>query len=89
MIIHKSIISLATIFLSAVIFTGCKDGSSTSSNNLFDQTQYPPVWFAPINDPNKPDWEILPQETKAGEVILSKRNELGILSNFAATPFER
>ncbi len=48
----------------------------------------PMVWFAPINDPNKPDWEILPQEAKAGEVILSKRNELGILSNFAATPFE-
>ena len=49
---------------------------------------YPTIWFAPINDPNKPDWEILPQEAKPGEVILSKRNELGILSNFAATPFE-
>ncbi len=36
---------------------------------------------------NKPDWEILPQAAKPGEVILSKRNELGILSNFAATPF--
>jgi predicted NAD-dependent protein-ADP-ribosyltransferase YbiA (DUF1768 family) len=35
-----------------------------------------------------PDWEILPQEAKPGEVILSKRNELGVLSNFAATPFE-
>ena len=51
-------------------------------------TNYPASWFAPINDPNKPDWEILPQEAKPGEVILSKRNELGILSNFAATPFE-
>lgn len=51
-------------------------------------TTYPAVWFAPINDPNKPSWEILPKEAKAGEVILSKRNELGILSNFAATPFE-
>lgn len=45
------------------------------------------IWFAPINDPNKPAWEILPQEAKPGEVILSKRNELGILSNFAPTPF--
>ncbi len=35
--------------------------------------RYPSIWFAPINDPNKPDWEILPQEAKAGEVILSKR----------------
>ncbi len=50
--------------------------------------KYPATWFAAVNDPNKPAWEILPQEAKAGEVILSKRNELGILSNFAATPFE-
>ena len=59
-----------------------------SKYNAGTAKKYPAVWFAPINDPNKPDWEILPQEAKAGEVILSKRNELGILSNFAATPFE-
>lgn len=53
-----------------------------------ENAKYPSVWFAPINDPKKPDWEILPQERQTGEVILSKRNELGILSNFAATPFE-
>jgi hypothetical protein len=29
----------------------------------------------------------MPQEAGPGEVILSKRNELGLLSNFAATPF--
>lgn len=50
--------------------------------------QYPAHWWTPIGDPHKPDWEILPQAAKPGkEVILSKRNELGILSNFAATPF--
>ena len=49
--------------------------------------RYPAHWFAPVNDPQKPDWEILPQEAGAGEVILSKRNELGLLSNFAPTPF--
>jgi predicted NAD-dependent protein-ADP-ribosyltransferase YbiA (DUF1768 family) len=49
--------------------------------------QYPPHWWTPISDDQKPDWEILPQAAKPGEVILSKRNELGILSNFAATPF--
>ncbi len=48
---------------------------------------YPQSWFAPIIDANKPDWEILPQEARPGEVILSKRNELGLLSNFAPTPF--
>ena len=49
--------------------------------------QYPARWWTPVIDPHKPAWEILPQSAKSGEVILSKRNELGILSNFAATPF--
>ena len=49
--------------------------------------QYPAHWFAPVPEAGKPDWEILPQAAKPGEVILSKRNELGLLSNFAATPF--
>jgi predicted NAD-dependent protein-ADP-ribosyltransferase YbiA (DUF1768 family) len=49
--------------------------------------QYPAHWWTPIIDPHKPAWEILPQAAKPGEVILSKRHELGILSNFAATPF--
>jgi predicted NAD-dependent protein-ADP-ribosyltransferase YbiA (DUF1768 family) len=40
-----------------------------------------------VPEANKPDWEILPQAAKPPEVILSKRHELGILSNFAATPF--
>jgi predicted NAD-dependent protein-ADP-ribosyltransferase YbiA (DUF1768 family) len=48
---------------------------------------YPAHWWAPVNDAQKPAWEILPQAAGPGEVILSKRNELGILSNFAATPF--
>jgi predicted alpha/beta superfamily hydrolase len=49
---------------------------------------YPRHWWSKIDDAEKPDWEILPHEAKPGEVILSKRNELGLLSNFAATPFE-
>lgn len=49
--------------------------------------RYPDRWWAPVPEANKPDWEILPQAAKPGEVILSKRHELGILSNFAATPF--
>ena len=51
-------------------------------------TDYPAHWWQMHNDKDKPAWEILPQEAKKGEVILSKRNELGLLSNFAATPFE-
>ena len=48
---------------------------------------YPAHWWTPVPQSQKASWEILPQAAKPGEVILSKRNELGILSNFAATPF--
>jgi len=48
---------------------------------------YPAHWWAPVPESQRASWEILPQAAKPGEVILSKRNELGILSNFAATPF--
>ena len=48
---------------------------------------YPAHWWTPVPEDQKAAWEILPQAAKPGEVILSKRNELGILSNFAATPF--
>jgi predicted NAD-dependent protein-ADP-ribosyltransferase YbiA (DUF1768 family) len=50
-------------------------------------TQYPAHWWTPVSTEGAPAWEILPQAANPGEVILSKRNELGVLSNFAATPF--
>ena len=49
--------------------------------------RYPAHWWKPAPKEGAPAWEILPQEAGPGEVILSKRNELGLLSNFAATPF--
>jgi predicted NAD-dependent protein-ADP-ribosyltransferase YbiA (DUF1768 family) len=49
--------------------------------------QYPRHWWTPAPKEGAPAWEILPQEAGPGEVILSKRNELGLLSNFAATLF--
>ena len=52
------------------------------------QANYPARWWEPVSKEGAPGWEIFPQEAKPGEVILSKRNELGLLSNFAATPFE-
>ena len=48
---------------------------------------YPSHWWTPAPKEGAPAWEILPQEARPGEVILSKRNELRRLSNFAATPF--
>ncbi len=48
---------------------------------------YPKHWWEPAPEKDKPEWEILPQAAGPGEVIISKRNELGHLSNFWHTPF--
>jgi predicted NAD-dependent protein-ADP-ribosyltransferase YbiA (DUF1768 family) len=64
-----------------MLFAAC------NSSNERD-ARYPAHWWTPVSTEGKPDWEILPQEAARGEVILSKRNELGLLSNFAPTPFE-
>ena len=52
-----------------------------------DRTQYPAHWWKSVPKDSAASWEVLPQAAGNGEVILSKRNELGLLSNFAATPF--
>ncbi len=51
------------------------------------ERRYPPHWWKPYNRFSAPEWEVLPEEAGQGEVVLSKRNELGLLSNFAPTPF--
>jgi hypothetical protein len=61
--------------------------AGTTAAPATKDAQYPAHWWAEITKEGAPAWEILPQEAGAGEVILSKRNELGLLSNFAATPF--
>jgi predicted NAD-dependent protein-ADP-ribosyltransferase YbiA (DUF1768 family)/endonuclease/exonuclease/phosphatase family metal-dependent hydrolase len=51
--------------------------------------KYPARWWTPVSKEGAPSWEIFPQEAGPGEVILSKRQkDLGLLSNFAPTPFE-
>ncbi len=50
-------------------------------------SRYPQHWWEPVPKDQAASWEILPQEAVPAEVILSKRNELGLLSNFAETPF--
>ena len=51
------------------------------------RARYPAIWWTPVSKEGAPAWEILPQEAGPGEVVVSKRHELGLLSNFAATPF--
>jgi len=60
---------------------------STNAPAIPRDPRYPAHWWTPVSKEGAPAWEILPQEAGPGEVILSKRNELGLLSNFAATPF--
>jgi predicted NAD-dependent protein-ADP-ribosyltransferase YbiA (DUF1768 family) len=59
----------------------------TTADLLAARARYPAHWWTPVPKEGAPDWEILPQEAGPGEVIVSKRHELGVLSNFAATPF--
>jgi predicted NAD-dependent protein-ADP-ribosyltransferase YbiA (DUF1768 family) len=54
---------------------------------LSGHAPYPDEWWAPVPREQAKGWEVLPQDAGPGEVVLSKRNELGVFSNFAATPF--
>tara|TARA_B100000749_G_scaffold280895_1_gene280573 strand:- start:2008 stop:2664 length:657 start_codon:yes stop_codon:yes gene_type:complete len=48
---------------------------------------FPAHWWAPV-DGEVPSWEITPDKAEPGvELILSKRNELGVFSNFGAASF--
>jgi hypothetical protein len=60
---------------------------STNAAAIPRDPRYPAHWWTPVPTNGAPSWEIFPQDAGHGEVILSKRNELGLLSNFAATPF--
>src|SRR5258705_13261761 len=71
------------VLLTLIILATLVSGQQQISRDA----RYPAHWWTPVIDPQKPSWEILPQEAGPGEVILSKRNELGLLSNFAPTPF--
>src|SRR6266581_8341998 len=64
-----------------------QQASPSPAQQITRDPRYPAHWWTTVIDPKKPDWEILPQEAGPSEVILSKRNELGLLSNFAPTPF--
>lgn len=80
LLISGSIIALG---LAQIHSPACRAATPQSSS----RPDYPALWFQPAPTQGAPAWEVLPQEARPGEVILSKRNELGILSNFAATPF--
>ncbi len=78
------------IALLLLLVAGCHSPKAPSlqSTRVSSHSPYPANWWAPVPKKGAPGWEILPQDAGPGEVILSKRNELGLLSNFAPTPFE-
>lgn len=81
-------IYLRLLLIVPLLFVAVQIRSPTSAKQkVVRDPRYPAHWWTPVSETGKPDWEILPQEAGAGEVILSKRHELGLLSNFAATPF--
>lgn len=75
------------IFVLVALFTVLPDSTAIAGSRVPD-AGFPAEWWKEISKVGVPDWEILPQEAGPGEVILSKRTELGVFSNFAATPFE-
>jgi predicted NAD-dependent protein-ADP-ribosyltransferase YbiA (DUF1768 family) len=72
-------------FALALTLAGCAAGPETLPP--VDPGPYPPRWWEPVPSEGAPEWEILPQAARPPQVILSKRHELGVLSNFADTPF--
>lgn len=78
------------LFLALAAFTGCHTPRRTTQSPaelLAARTNYPAHWWLPVPTNGAPAWEIFPEAAPPGAVILSKRHELGLLSNFAATPF--
>jgi predicted NAD-dependent protein-ADP-ribosyltransferase YbiA (DUF1768 family) len=76
---------LATVLICGI---GCqKPAAPKVASTMNERDKYPAHWWTPVSKEGAPTWEILPQEAGPNEVILSKRHELGLLSNFAATPF--
>jgi hypothetical protein len=83
----------SVVAASLLMAAASRNGFSQSRVHESDKTtarnsRYPSIWWTPVPKEKAAEWEILPQQAGPGEVILSKRNELGLLSNFAATPFK-
>jgi predicted NAD-dependent protein-ADP-ribosyltransferase YbiA (DUF1768 family) len=79
----------ARIFCGLAVLLAAEFASADSTNGpaIARDPRYPALWWTAVPTNGAPSWEILPQEAGPGEVVLSKRNELGLLSNFAPTPF--
>jgi len=80
-------LELALVGLALIGCHSTRPAVRSPAELLAARTNYPAHWWTPAPTNGAPAWEILPQAAAPGEVILSKRHELGLLSNFAPTPF--
>ena len=78
---------LAAATVAALLASTSRSAQADRSGLMAARAKYPAHWWTPVPKEGAPAWEILPQEAEPGQVIVSKRHELGVLSNFAATPF--
>jgi len=69
------------LFSNVACATGQQAESPAVSSN--PPPGYPADWWKPVPESERASWEILPQDAKDGEVIVSKRTELGAFSNLA------
>ena len=71
-------------FVFFILFSGCVHASGVGSDG------FPDSWWTPVPDDQVKGWEIPPQAAHRdqGEVVLSKRTELGQFSNLTAAAFE-
>ncbi len=83
--LHRRGYISSTVLLVAI---GCGACSLASGADRTEEGRYPARWWEPVPESLGAWWAILPQTAGPGEVIVSKRHELGLLSNFAATPFD-
>lgn len=72
------------ILLLSILLSGCTSVGQVASGDGF-----PDHWWAPVPADQVASWEIPPQaaDRSKGEVVLSKRNELGQFSNLQAAEF--
>jgi predicted NAD-dependent protein-ADP-ribosyltransferase YbiA (DUF1768 family) len=80
--ISKTICKAALLF--TILLSGC-----VSVGQVASQDGFPDLWWQPVPLDQVASWEIPPQtaDRSKGEVVLSKRNELGQFSNLQAAEF--
>jgi hypothetical protein len=76
------------LFFIAVLVSACSSKPKSEPKVVYHDG-YPDIWWEPVAADQLASWEIGPDKAdrSKGEVILSKRNELGQLSNFYAVEF--